>query len=108
MRTTGNPSQPICPSTYGPAYDHEKDGARLTGQLKDIADLMEQANAQDAWLTLSEIEQRTGYPQSSISAQLRHLRKREFGSHSVLKRRRENREGATRGTWEYRVCRRCG
>ncbi len=50
------------------------------------------------WWTLSEIAQWTGYPEASISAQLRHLRRKRFGSYRVEKRRRD--EG---GTWEYRV-----
>lgn len=38
--------------------------------------------------TLKEIEDITGDPQSSISAQLRNLRKASFGSHVVTKQRR--------------------
>jgi len=51
------------------------------------------------WRTLIEIEADLGFPQASISAQLRHLRKERFGSYCMEKRRR----GAHRGTWEYRV-----
>ena len=70
-----------------------EDTARLTGQIERIYALMEDG----AWRTLEEIEAATGAPQASISAQLRHLRKRRFGSHAIAKRRR------TQGTWEYRV-----
>ena len=52
------------------------------------------------WRTLREIENHTGDPQSSISAQLRHLRKKRFGGYTVEKRRRG--EGA-KGLWEYKL-----
>lgn len=39
-----------------------------------------------AWRTLSQIEAITGEPQASISAQLRHARKKRFGQHVVNKR----------------------
>jgi hypothetical protein len=51
------------------------------------------------WYTLAEIEAYTGYPQASISAQLRHLRKPKFGGYLVEKRRRVT--GG--GTWEYKL-----
>ena len=54
-----------------------------------------------SWRTLAEIEEETGDPQSSISAQLRHLRKRRFGEHDVDKRRRVSEKSC--GTWEYRL-----
>lgn len=56
-----------------------------------------------AWLTLQEIETETGYSTASISAQLRHLRKKQFGSNIVEKRRRPHRDGSVGGTWEYMV-----
>lgn len=83
-------------STHGPAYDEELDGERVATQLEVIRDQMLRWNR--AWFTLSELERRLGYPQASISAQLRHLRKKRFGGYTVEKRRRN---GA--GTWEYRV-----
>lgn len=70
---------------------------RLCGQLKKIYTLMIDGH----WRSLAEIENETGEPQASISAQLRHLRKPHYGSHIVEKRRR----GET-GTWEYNVKRR--
>jgi hypothetical protein len=52
------------------------------------------------WLTLSELNALTGDSVSSISAQLRHLRKPAYGSHTIEKRRR----GETRrGLFEYRL-----
>ncbi len=70
---------------------------RLCGQLKRIYELM----IDGKWRSLAEIEEQTGEPQASISAQLRHLRKARFGAHFVEKRRR-----GVSGTWEYSVRRR--
>ena len=78
-------------STFGPAYVEAIDGARIGRQMSDIRNIM----VTGAAYTLAELEDRTGYPQSSISAQLRHLRKDRFGGYDVQKRRR------TAGTWEY-------
>ena len=80
-------------STYGPAYDKEKDGERLEKQQESIRDFM----LNSGWKTLAEIESALDFPQASISAQLRHLRKERFGNYQVAKQRR------TEGTWEYRV-----
>jgi hypothetical protein len=80
--------------TFGPAYDPSIDHPRIQRQHERIRDYM----LRGWWKTLAEIEAALGYPQASISAQLRHLRKPKFGSYRVEKRRRE---GA--GTWEYRV-----
>lgn len=79
-------------SDYIPKLDNE----RLTGQIKRIFDLMKDGK----WRTFSEIEENTGDPQPSISAQLRHLRKDRFGSHSVNKRRRGV---ETNGLFEYQL-----
>lgn len=55
-----------------------------------------------AWRTLDEIAQRTGDPQASVSAELRHLRKRKFGGHTVLKRIRRSDRALQGHVWEYR------
>ena len=81
--------------TYGPAYNERLDGERIRKQHEVIRDL----TLGFEWWTLHEISERTGYPEASISAQLRHLRKKRFGGYTVNKRRREE-EG---GTWEYQV-----
>lgn len=78
----------------GPAYSNEHDQVRLTGQLRRVFDLMRDGR----FRTLEEIATETGDPQASISAQLRHLRKPRFGSHTVTRRRRGE---ASRGLWEY-------
>ena len=80
----------------GPCYDPEFDKARLTGQLKDIFELMKD----EEWRTLEEISVLTEHPQASVSAQLRHLRKPRFGSHTIEKRSRGDRHN---GLWEYRL-----
>ena len=75
-------------SDYIPKLDHK----RLTGQLADIKALM----IDGTFRTLNEIESATGYPQASISAQLRNLRKERFGGYTVNKQRR-----ALEGLFEY-------
>jgi predicted transcriptional regulator len=85
----------IVTSHYGPTFDKQLDGGRLKHQQERIRDWM---LTQNDWKTLAEIHEALGYPESSISAQLRHLRKRQFGGYRVEKRRRSG-----KGTWEYRV-----
>lgn len=79
--------------SYGPAYSKEIDQPRLSNQMARIKHYMLGVG----WRTLREIEEATGYPQASISAQCRHLRKAKFGGYEVKKRRR------TAGTWEYLI-----
>lgn len=57
------------------------------------------------WLTLEELSERTGIAEASVSAQLRNLRKPEYGAWEVEKRVREVRDDAWRRAllWEYRV-----
>lgn len=95
---TGQPSlfDAPAPAPYrfdGADLDHERDNARLTGQLLRIWNVVKD----EAWHTLPELSRRTGDPEASISAQLRHLRKPRFGSHIVERRHVEN------GLYEYRV-----
>ena len=80
----------------GPGYDPALDQKRLTGQIKRIFNFMSDGQ----WRTLGEIAKETGDPEASISAQLRHLKKKRFGSHIVDKRRRG--EGSL-GLWEYKL-----
>jgi hypothetical protein len=69
------------------------DAGRLRHQLNQVAVLM----GDHAWRSLSEIGACTGYPEASIGARLRDLRKARFGSFVVERRRR------SAGTFEYRV-----
>ncbi len=78
--------------TFGPAYDDELDSERVLTQMEEIKELM----LDSVERTLADIEHATGYPQASISAQLRHLRKPKFGRYRVPKRRES-------GTWFYRL-----
>jgi len=80
----------------GPDYRRRFDYGRLTGQILRIYACMNDGR----WRTLEEISSVTGDPPASISAQLRHLRKEKFGSHTIDKRARGERE---RGLWEYRL-----
>lgn len=80
----------------GDAYDPKHDDARLTGQIERVFELMKDGR----WRTLGEIEEATGDPQASISAQLRHLRKERFGGHEVEKQPRGDR---SHGLFEYRL-----
>ena len=81
--------------SFGPAFDEAQDGARIRGQLEAIRQFMLSAKA---WYTLSELHNALDFPESSISADLRHLRKEKHGSYDVKKRRRDG--GAQ---WEYSV-----
>lgn len=72
-----------------------------------LCDVMLSATQCDTWLTLEELAKLTQYPPASISAQLRHLRKLEFGGYEVEKRQRLSGRvlhGEDFGTvWEYRL-----
>ena len=72
-----------------------------------LSDVMLSASQCDTWLTLEELAKLTHYPPASISAQLRHLRKPEFGGYEVEKRQRLSGRilhGEDFGTvWEYRL-----
>ena len=84
------------PHFNGPAYEPALDHARLTLQLDRIKRLM----LDGVWRAYHEISAITGDPEGSIGAQLRHLRKKRFGSYIVTKRRRGT---AKQGLWEYRL-----
>ncbi len=77
---------------YVPAHDQ----LRLTGQLKRVWDVI----CDTEWHTLREIATATGDPESSVSAQLRHLRKQKFGGHTIERQPRGER---SRGLYEYRL-----
>lgn len=80
----------------GPEYEPELDKVRLTGQIERVYNLMKDMR----WRSLNEIAAATHDPQSSVSAQLRHLRKKKFGSHIINKRRRGN---PMNGLYEYQL-----
>jgi len=72
-----------------------------------LCDVMLSARQCETWLTLDELSKLTHYPPASISAQLRHLRKPEFGGYAVEKRQRAAGRilrGEDFGTvWEYHL-----
>lgn len=80
----------------GKTFDPEQDGERLGRQLDRVRNYMVNSGQ---WWTLREIEAALDYPQASISARLRDLRKDKHGAYEVKRRRR--RSGS--GTWEYKV-----
>lgn len=108
-------------STFGPVFDVLKDGERILTQMEVIRDVLLSAAecteaaalrpyrqlwdpaqlAEEAgWMTLREIAELTRYGEASISAQLRHLRKAQFGGYVIAKRRRGLGGNAA---WEYRI-----
>src|SRR6266849_5922178 len=72
-----------------------------------LCDVMLSARQCETWLTLDELAKLTHYPPASISAQLRHLRKPEYGGFVVEKRPRavgKVLRGEDFGTvWEYQL-----
>ena len=84
------------PHFDGATYEAEQDKKRLTGQIHAIFKLMKDGK----FRTLNGIHQELGYPESSISAQLRNLKKERFGSHGLDKRHVGNRD---KGLWEYKI-----
>jgi len=83
----------LIPYFDGPAYEPTLDCERLSKQHERLKALM----LDGKWRTLGRIADEIHAPESSVSAQLRHLRKPRFGSYTVERRRVEG------GLWEYRV-----
>tara|TARA_R110000737_G_scaffold245892_1_gene256418 strand:+ start:713 stop:988 length:276 start_codon:yes stop_codon:yes gene_type:complete len=65
----------------GSNYQPDKDDARLTKQIDRVYNACRHGDP----MTLSQISQKTGDPEASVSAQLRHLRKVKNGEHRVDK-----------------------
>jgi biotin operon repressor len=78
----------------GETFDHKLDGDRLRSQLERVRRFT--TGHADYWYTLAEIAEELNYPEASISARLRDLRKRGY----PVERRRVT---GQRGLWEYRV-----
>lgn len=81
------------PHRDGETYDHARDGARLAGQHARVKALMRDGR----WRTLAMIALETRDPEASVSARLRDLRKKRFGSHEVERRHVRD------GLFEYRL-----
>lgn len=65
----------------GSDYDHGRDSERLERQHERVLRVMLDGQQH----TLAGIADATGDPPASISAQLRHLRRPEFGAHKIEK-----------------------
>jgi len=77
----------------GSTFVYERDADRLKSQMKVIRAAM----SDGAWHTLAELAERSGYPEASISARIRDLRKPRWGGFEV------QREFVRRGLWRYRM-----
>jgi len=66
----------------GDDYDDLRDRARLRGQIRRVFDCVKDGQ----WRTVQEVAIATGDPETSVSAQLRNLRKARFGAHNIEKR----------------------
>lgn len=80
----------------GVTYEPEFDERRLGAQMRRVRSAM----ADGEWRTLAELADVASAPEASVSARLRDLRKRRFGSHVVERRHRGE---PVRGLYEYRV-----
>jgi hypothetical protein len=87
----------------------KREGKRVVRrrQRDVLCDVLLSARQCETWLTLDELSKLTHYPPASISAQLRHLRKPEFGGF-VVEKRPHVASGVLRGedfgtTWEYQI-----
>lgn len=78
----------------GPVLDSELDDGRLLKQIERVYSVMQSG----AWWSLSNIGSATGFPEASISARLRDLRKPWWGGHDVTRRR-----VGDSGLYEYRL-----
>lgn len=70
------------PRFDGTDYDPQRDWTRLTTQLGRVYSCMNDGR----WRSLDDIARATGDPHASVSAQLRNLRKKRFGGHTVEKK----------------------
>lgn len=79
----------------GETFDAILDGGRLSAQHERVLHVVRDGQ----WRTLADISARTGDPEPSVSARLRDLRKPQFGSLTVERRRVPDGDGLH----EYRV-----
>ena len=78
----------------------------LPTQRDVLRDVMLAAGKYDAWMTLRELARLTRYGETSISAQLRHLRKTRCGGFVLEKRVRKPEVVSSEEyfvVWEYRL-----
>ena len=83
---------------------------RVAPTQRDVLrDVMLAAGKYGAWMTLRELARLTRYGETSISAQLRHLRKAQCGGYVLEKRVRKPEVVSSEEhfvVWEYRLTRR--
>lgn len=95
-----------CPSVIadfdGASFDRQIDGERLGSQLAAVKLYLIQNGGE--WYTLARLSFLLGYPEASISARLRDLRKARHGGYEIARRR----VGPGRGQWEYSLVSRLG
>jgi len=85
------------PSLFdGITINDERDEGRLNKQLDAVRTAMLRS---PEWWTLAALAGTTRYPEASVSARLRDLRKPKFGGYTV------ERKYVERGLWAYRVTR---
>lgn len=86
----------------GVTYDPKQDQARLTGQLKKVHEAMSGEKylpSLQIWWTLSALARYVDGSEAGVSARVRDLRKKKFGSHTVETRRVKG----GNGLWEYKL-----
>lgn len=86
----------IQPVFDGPTYESQHDQKRLSGQIGRVFETMKDG----IYRTLDELSEATGSPMQSVSARLRDLRKTRFGSFTVNRRVRGDRNS---GLYEYQL-----
>jgi len=77
----------------GDTINQERDAPRLHRQLNAVRQRMECGS----WMTLQELASELSFPEPSISARIRDLRKDRFGARYVERRYRG------RGLYEYKL-----
>ena len=88
-------SEPLPTLFDGITINDERDNGRLQAQLSRVKTYV----LNHEWSTLQDIAWYTGYPEASVSARLRDLRKAKFGGYTV------ERKYVEKGLWAYRVTR---
>lgn len=81
----------------GETFDQDKDGARLTGQMLRVFEVMRDGVYRSPDELMALIPDRSS---ASITARLRDLRKDKFGGHTVNLRRRGD---GRRGVHDYQL-----
>ena len=74
----------------------EKDKKIKKTQTESILEFLTENTKNHQWTPLSDFELKFGYSQSSISAQLRNLRKKKYGSH-IIEKKYDNKK------WYYKL-----